>query len=273
MVRRHLTILLVALFALASCAETDRCPAPGSDVNPTFTATIEGFDTKASDDSWDANDAIGIYAMNANEAINQAAYSNIQYVTATADGKFTAFDESQAITYPQDGKFDFIAYYPFTTAITDYKYAVDVTDQASQTAIDLLYSNDAKGFDKSTPNVVQTYNHKLTKLYLTIQKGEGVATLDGLTATIGGMNTKASFNLADAVLTVEQSAADIAAKTAAADENVIVEAIVIPETVTEPTIVFQVETKSLLGTLTDRQTLQRAPSTLQHSSYRKMMCQ
>lgn len=249
--RHYLTIFIASLIAFASCSKSEH-PNPTVDEGPNFEATIANYSaTKAVDDKWAENDAIGIYSMKAGAEIEAAIDINKNYITTTGDGKFTPAAIDEQIIFPQIGGLDFIAYYPFSTEITGAKYAVDVTDQTSQPAIDFMYSDNAGGHSPSNPNVALTFEHKLTKIYLTINKEASVtAPLDELTATIPGMNTKGSVDLTDATLSAEESVAEIEALVTTSGESAIVEAIVMPATIEGAEVLFEIDGKTFVWKFT-----------------------
>ena len=103
-----------------------------------FSSSINGqIKTKAADNSWNANDAIGVF-MKTGTGLTSVISANKNYNT-TGDGEFKPSAADQTLYYPEDGKtVDFIAYYPFKQSLPSNNiYAVDVNNQTSQSAIDL----------------------------------------------------------------------------------------------------------------------------------------
>lgn len=89
-----------------------------------------------------------------------------------------------------------MAYYPYCDDIVDFKFPVDVSDQSSQTEIDLLYSNNAVNKDKNSPLGIRlNFTHQLTKIVLNIT-GENISDLSELKVSLEGTKTKAVFDLA-----------------------------------------------------------------------------
>lgn len=117
-------------------------------------------------------------------------------------------------------------------------YPVNVASQAtqaSQAAIDLLWSNDATAKSKGTTAVELTFKHMLSKVIINIVQPSTIspnttglvnADLTGMTVTIKGMNTSANFNLATGGLGTYSTIADINTFTAIAGKKY--EAIVLP---------------------------------------------
>lgn len=104
--------------------------------------------------------------------------SNRKYTTTSDATKGTSApaDAAQTIYFPTNGDTrDFIAYYPWQKTLgTDGRtYTVDVTDQKVQNLIDLLGAGKVTGKDKDHPQVALTFTHKLVKIALDIQAGNG----------------------------------------------------------------------------------------------------
>lgn len=165
-------------------------------------AHIEGVKTRASNNTWDAGDVIGIYMKTAGEELSaeSALYKNAKYTTS-GDGNFTPQTLANNVKLPLDGSsVDFISYYPQGTVNAAFEYNVDVKDQSSQAAIDLMYSDNATGLNKESPAVNLSFSHQLSKILVNLNT-TGEKLLDDVTITIKGMNTKGKFSLIDKSLT------------------------------------------------------------------------
>ena len=194
---------VMALFAviLSSCMKDD---GPCTQVGAKFLSTIGSTETRASNTTWTANDAIGIYALNTGTTLAAAniydSKENIKHTTP-GNGVFTVAVASEEIIFPTNGdQLDFIAYYPYKTTITNYIYPVDVAIQSNLEDIDLLYSNNAIQKDNSAAVVTLNFKHLLSKLVLNIEAGVGVTDLTGLTISVNDLNTKANFSLVDGTI-------------------------------------------------------------------------
>ena len=128
------------------------------------------------------------------------------------------------------------SYYPQTT-VNDYKVALNMADQKSQEAIDFMYAK-TTGCNKAKPQVDLKFNHKLSKLILNVQPGNGLTQddLNNLTVTIKDQNTTATFNLADGVISGEGNPDNIQMK--AVQVGKIYEAILLPTASTTREIEF-----------------------------------
>ena len=236
-------LLLIGITFFASCSDTDVDGGLIADANQAnFSGKIGELQTRVTENSWENGDAVGIYALNAGAELSETTIfdgkSNVKY-TSDAEGVFTA--AATPINFPNEGDLDFVAYYPYHATITDYKYNIDVTDQSNLADIDLLYSNNAKGQNKSNPNVALNFNHMLSKLVLNIQLGENLTSLQGLTASINDVIVDGELALADGVVTTGTTRKDITphVTVASGSETATVAGILVPgQDMKDVTIVF-----------------------------------
>lgn len=191
---KHLKLLFLcfSLGLFASCSESSDDLADIKNV--TFSGSIGKFQTRVTGNAWDERDAIGVFAIvpESNPAAVYDEKSNVKYTT-TGDGKFT--QAGIGIEFPEESKLDFLAYYPYSIAVTDFKYPI-----AEDT--DPLFSNNAKGYDKSSSNVNLAFNHMTSKVVINVEVGQGVTSLEGLAAKLNNIVVDGSFNLADGSITL-----------------------------------------------------------------------
>ncbi len=181
-----------------------------------FTSHIEGMVSRASGSAWSDGDKVGIY-MNA----GGTDFENYEY-TASADGALTA--AGKTLKYPEEGTADFFAYYPYQSGISGKTYTVDVTDQSDPTKIDLLYATKTGISNDEAVNFA--FSHQLSQIVINVSHDETIASLNGLKIQVKGMNTQASFALADGTLTPTDNKTDFAMNVNT--EGTTAEAIVIP---------------------------------------------
>ena len=181
-----------------------------------FTSHIEGMVSRASGSAWSDGDKVGIY-MNA----GGTDFENYEY-TASADGALTA--AGKTLKYPEEGTADFFAYYPYQTSISNKTYAVNVSDQSDPTKIDLLYATKTGISNGEAVNFA--FSHQLSQIVINVSHDETIASLNGLKIQVKGMNTQASFALADGTLTPTDNKTDFAMNVNA--EGTTAEAIILP---------------------------------------------
>lgn len=215
-----------------------------------FSSVINGqVKTKAENNTWAANDAIGVF-MKTGTGLSNVLSANKSYST-TGDAQFKPSSTDQTIYYPENGSaVDFIAYYPFKQSLTANNYTVDVSDQRDQAAIDLLYANNANGLSKTNANANLVFTHQLSKVEITVKNGTDVADLNGLSVNISGVKKSGSFDLATGALSVSGQTSDILAKTSTKNGVTVAEAILIPTTDESGTkVVFSLGTKTFTWNL------------------------
>lgn len=187
----------LSTLALMSCTNNDDNSEWYGSEGIVFTTAIQ---SRVSGNTWNANDEVGIYMMNAGSGIEAATAQNKKYIAQT-NGTLTAAS-GNGIYLPESGSVDFIAYYPYTTSVSGNKIAVNVSDQSKPAAIDLIYSNGTKGIEATSATTVDlAFTHQLTKITLNVTKDATVETLSGLGVTMKGISTEGEFNLADGTLT------------------------------------------------------------------------
>ena len=104
--------------------------------------------TRATDASWQANDAIGIVMLDAGTNTVTEGKTNYRYITITGNGSFTPDGKEHTAYYPTAGaQVDVLAYYPYTITISagSLNIPVDVSDQSNLAAIDLMTAEKVTG--------------------------------------------------------------------------------------------------------------------------------
>jgi len=238
-----LAIIAISAIAFTACSEDEKGGPLDGRVEAKFISGISGVVTKAVDATWTSGDEIGIFMKAAGQPLTDAnieeGVNNLEYTTTGTTGA-VPFTPVSTVAYfpPGDVNVDFISYYPYQASLTNFIYPINLADQTSQEAIDLLYSNNAVNLNGSNPAVALTFIHQLTKLVFNITPGTGVtaAELAGITVTMQGMNTTADFNLATGTITNPANPATINALTVAAGTSS--EAIVLPADVSGNSVVF-----------------------------------
>ncbi len=241
----------LSTLALVSCTNNDDNSEWYGSEGIVFTTAIQ---SRVSGNTWNANDEVGIYMMNAGGTIDAATAQNKKYIAQT-NGTLTAAS-GNGIYLPESGSVDFIAYYPYTTSVSGNKIAVNVSDQSKPAAIDLIYSNGTKGVAATTSsNISLTFTHKLSKMTINVSKDATIETLNGLTIDMNGISTEGEFNLGNGTLTATAGTnqKDVAMNVNA--EGTTATAIILPTAAstdqTAVTLKFNLAGKSYTYTLTD----------------------
>lgn len=231
-IRKYGWLPLVAFAAmLAACtADNDTLPADGSSNTPVAFATSlqsVALPQAAADDAktpatrtaigadgqtvWTQGDAVGVFMLRAGGTMSDdiiLGADNVKHNVAPTSGALSP--AGTPIYYPQAGKVDFIALYPYSNKgedngkiTADYRYTVSVADQTNPATIDVLYAK-AKGHERTKSPVALEFGHVLSKIKLDIKPGNGMIglTADKITAvTITGMPASATLALQNGTLT------------------------------------------------------------------------
>lgn len=188
-------------FALASCSN-DELTSPSYDgpVAAQVTAGINGVLTRAADDAWEIDDAIGISCNSTN-----TNYDNMKYVTTGGDGTFTHDGGvASGIFFQGTEAVNFSAYYPFSGTEGSAAGSIDnvtTNDQTQQKKFDYLYATGATT-TYASPTIsfknAAIFKHKMSRLILKIT----TSTTDGFNAedvkkgtySISGISHSGTFN-------------------------------------------------------------------------------
>lgn len=243
----------LSTLALMSCTNNDDNSEWYGSEGIVFTTAIQ---SRVSGNTWNANDEVGIYMMNAGSGIEAATAQNKKYIAQT-NGTLTAAP-GNGIYLPESGNVDFIAYYPYTTSVSGNKLAVNVSDQSNPAAIDLIYSNGTKGVAATTSTTISLgFTHQLTKVTLNVTKDKTIETLNGLGVNIKGISTEGEFNLADGTLTATAGTnnKDVAMYIDAQGTTATATAIILPTTAntdqTSLNLTFNLNGQSFTHTISD----------------------
>ncbi|HBG41244.1 MAG TPA: hypothetical protein DDW85_07495 [Porphyromonadaceae bacterium] len=220
-------IILLMAICCASC-EGDKIDQSLEKTQFHINALISKSETKMTDDTWINGDAIGIYTKKSEETLSSGGLkSNVKYINGNG-ATFLPAKEGEAIQLPSEGdNIDFIGYYPYQEKIDVFSYAVDVSNQTNQAAIDLLFSDNETNRSAENTDVKMIFKHQLSRIILQISAEDSEMGLSGLQATMTNAARKASFSLNDATLSAPTATGDIPFNVAADGKTAV--AIVLPD--------------------------------------------
>lgn len=200
--KKKTCFVMLAALMLAGCSnEIDEQVMDSKRVPLQINGDINMLMTRAADDHWDDNDAIGVYMVNAENGI-VGDVSNYRYtvVKGGQNSTFIPADENNTAYFPEDGTaVNVVAYYPQGN-VDENKLSLDLADQSVQPRIDLM-SAKAENASKSSPTVNLQFNHRLTKLFFVI---EGDVNTDGIEATISNQYTKIQYDILNDKLSIAE---------------------------------------------------------------------
>lgn len=204
-----------AALALAACDNDDKY-ADNEPVAAQITANIgNSISSRAAGTAWATGDKIGITTLRGSES----KYVNMEYTTEKADGVFTGtpmyFQDAQA-------EVTFTAYYPFTGTEGTAPGIVENNTRAEQQTLEnqptFDYLWDSRVGKKGQPNINFEFAHKMSKITMTFQDGEGTHVSKITSYSFDGLVLEGTFDPA----TGEAKAKEMASETLTLNvENVI----------------------------------------------------
>ena len=190
--KKNTCFVMLAALMMAGCSnEVEEQVMDSRRVPLQINGDINMLMTRAADDHWDANDAIGVYMVSADNSI-VGGVSNYRYVVIDKDnGNFSPDGEANTAYFPEsDDVVNVVAYYP-QGEVVDNKLSLDLANQDEQPRIDLM-SAKAEGASKSNPNIKLEFKHRLTKLFFKI---EGDVDTEGIYAAIDNQYTDIQYDI------------------------------------------------------------------------------
>ena len=197
--KKNTCFVMLAALMLAGCNnEVDEQVMDSKRVPLQINGDINMLMTRAADDHWDKDDAIGVYMVNAENSI-VGDVSNYRYVTGEGNGSFSPDGAGNTAYFPEGGEaVKVVAYYPHGDVDDNNKLSLDLANQNEQPRIDLM-SAKAEGASKNKPDINLKFKHRLTKLFFEI---EGNVDTEGIEATISNQYTKIQYDILNDKLSI-----------------------------------------------------------------------
>jgi len=207
----------------------------------TFEGTITGeAQVEGESPLWPVNNIIGLYVAAADEKAVIEDYQNIRYISTKGDGKFTPGNKyTDVIYYPENNSsVQFISYSPYRAEMINGVYAIDLTQQSNQQALDLLYAESTQA--KPADDVVKLdFDHELSKVVFNIKAGETLVGLNNLKVSISNLKAKADYRLLDRSFNEEEATTELTMKTTVVDRVAVSEGIILPTEAADRKFVFR----------------------------------
>lgn len=199
--KKNTCFVMLAALMLAGCSnEVEEQVMDSRRVPLQINGDINMLMTRAADDHWDKNDAIGVYMVSAENGKIVDNVSNYRYVTGEGNGNFSPDGENNTAYFPESGEaVNVVAYYP-QGDVVDNKLSLDLADQDNQPKIDLM-SAKAEGASKNNPAINLKFNHRLTKLFFEFEIVGDVNT-DGISAAISDQYTDIQYDILNDKLSI-----------------------------------------------------------------------
>ncbi len=208
-------LMFLAAAAVVGCAKEESYTPSGSTDN--VVKFSSGGITRVSSDGadlWEAGDAIAITSVGFDNEFKCVKYvSDIDGDPAATTGFDFGDDTKNQITFPStnDATVDFYAVYPYMTmgSEKDY-YEVDVTNQGGDNYnygdVDFMTASESVeyGTDHTVGAVNFDFEHRLTKVIITVGCNDNLQSLSGLVASVSGILTKRAYGINGEIYTTEE---------------------------------------------------------------------
>nr|WP_325287627.1 fimbrillin family protein [uncultured Bacteroides sp.] len=210
------------VLSLAACSGDDEnMGVNNGPVAAQITAGLNVPATRAENQIWGDNDAIGVTVTAAPASDMEAMYRNVEYTISTGKNTQSATFTSATGIYFQDKNetVTFSAYFPYQSGlaengiISQEDISTMQTDATTQETIDYLYDDNVTA-TQTTPSVNFTFEHKMTKLILIVKTGVGFnpsEIVTGWSFNLGGLIHKGTFNTNTGVATADATASPVSA--------------------------------------------------------------
>ena len=179
---KYLFLAATALSLAACSSDDENMGANDGPVAAQITAGLNVPATRAENQTWGTDDAIGVTVTDAPASDMETEYRNVEYTINTGgntqSGTFTSAtgiyfqDENETVT--------FSAYFPYQSGLAENgiishdDISTMQTDAATQETIDYLYDDNVTA-TQTNPSVNFTFEHKMTKLILIVATADATA--------------------------------------------------------------------------------------------------
>lgn len=219
--QKYIAISLLACVLTACSHNDENIVVNDGPVAAQITAGLNVPATRAENQTWGTDDAIGVTVTDAPASDMETEYRNVEYTINTGgntqSGTFTSAtgiyfqDENETVT--------FSAYFPYQSGLAENgiishdDISTMQTDAATQETIDYLYDDNVTA-TQTNPSVNFTFEHKMTKLILIVKTGVGFnpsEIVTGWSFNLGGLIHKGTFNTNTGVATADATASPVSA--------------------------------------------------------------
>ncbi len=192
-------IVLVLFVTITSCKQpTEELSISSSEQPIQFITSIQ---TRASVDSWQIGDTIGVFQIMSSESFRSAFRKNVPHVRSENSNTFLSVQSPLYYPKGEDWPYDFVAYYPYQADLIDNSiYSIELPVHANRKA-DLLYAK-SESKTKTNVQIPLRFTHRLSYLQVVVEAGQGVESLDGLQISLTDVPVKGALDLSTNILTV-----------------------------------------------------------------------
>ncbi|KAA6344792.1 hypothetical protein EZS27_007583 [termite gut metagenome] len=217
-VLRTISGIILFMLVFVSCInDIEEKKQDNNNIPIQLTAKIQLSQTRITDNSFDCNDAIGLYVITHPSTLDGSRYVDNVKFSCSASFEFVP---ERPVFYPQSSPLcDFIAYYPYKNTgigVGETSFEVNVQrDQSSANAFSLSDFLVAESRDLSSSNerVDLIFQHKMSCFNIHIKAGDGFTAdeLLGLSPVVRiiNTNTQAVYNFATDLFVNQNTLAEI----------------------------------------------------------------
>ena len=216
---KYLFLAATALSLTACSSDDENMGANDGPVAAQITAGLNVPATRAENQTWGTDDAIGVTVTAAPDSDMETMYRNVEYTISTGGNTERATFTSATGIYFQDGDetVTFSAYFPYQSSlaadgiISQENISTMQTDAATQETIDYLYDDNVTA-TKESPSVNFTFEHKMTKLILIVKTGAGFDPSEietGWSFNLGGLIHKGTFDTNTGIAATDATASPV----------------------------------------------------------------
>lgn len=189
--------LSLLLLTAVSCTDIEDHSQWGYDVQPQFSASVDGGDIFTQEVIYPVNTQAGIYMYADKTDVNKSTSVNRCY-NVLPQGTMNAASAKEAIYFYADGsKSNFMAYMPYQKRVLNNKIRFSLADQSHPETIDYMYADNARNFMGLHSNVQLLFKHTMSKFLIVSSSREGVSSAAFDSIVLKNVSTEANFNLAD----------------------------------------------------------------------------
>lgn len=180
----RLTALAMALVALVSCTENtaNEPTIPDEPYTPQqmiLTGEIEQLETRVTESGFTSGDQVGVF-VTTNNNLTSASGNKLNNALFTYDEtstQFKALSGNEIYWESKDATLSVFAYYPYATNVASVS-AMPISVKENQSSASDFYSSDfltaqVKGRSQNAPNVNLIFKHSLSRINVTIKRGQG----------------------------------------------------------------------------------------------------
>lgn len=201
---KYLFLAATALSLVACSNDDENMGVNDGPVAAQITAGLNVPATRAENQTWGTDDAIGVTVTAAPTSNMETVYRNVEYTISTGGSTQSATFTSATGIYFQDEDetVTFSAYFPYQSDLTadgiisQEDISTMQTDAATQETIDYLYDDNVTA-TQTNPSVSFAFEHKMTKLILIVKTGAGFTPSEiatGWSFNLGGLIHKGTFD-------------------------------------------------------------------------------